>query len=1104
MILRRAFVWMLLLALAATVVGGAYLGWSLARANETIREKILAVFAEKMPNWEVTIDRCDFDWNRTVRVFGSTVRLEGDDRDIVELPEIVVTLDREKFDRNGEVVLTRVRLVRPRVHLRREVDGGWNWQRLLPPESKERASLPEWLVEDASVAVHLGHENGSDTTLPAATVNGRVVPSGKRRFEVVGRVDVEGTGAFDLDGELDVDRNTWSFGGRAVDLVSGGELVDLAARVMPETETRIAEFDERMQGWLPEGNRDGVRVADNSNDPNIARMIAETRRVPDDARPLGIDGHLAIEFRLEQPPNRQPVEFSVSAEFNGAQFDHPALPFPLHDVDGRVVWGNDRFAVENLSARNGVTTITASGNLEQGTETAGEFAIDLRDVVLDERLRSRLTGRIRAVYDSFRPTGRADFHTRIVVEDGSARPEGLELHVKEAEATYAAFPYQVERVNGSLRQVGKDLKIEVDGYGGRVPVKLAGMVRDFAGEAEASFAITGEELPIDRAFLQACPPPVRSALEAMRLEGRTDVAMNFLRPAGRDSKWKGRLEAKLSEGAIEFSGFPYRVTELGGTLMATTHDGIWRFQDLAGVHDEARLTATGSFVQPKRDEPARLRMRIITRDAALDRQLRFALTESMRDVWNSVEPTGKLNTVCDIDWTPGEDVDLRFPVVEISEGTIRPRALPLRFSDVSLKGAYAEGRFDVEKFSARHGDSRFRSTGFVQVEEEGGWRLRFDDLIVDDLDAGPELRNVLPQTLAEMHETIDLRGNLSVSGRAEFRGTDEADGTVTAAWELDTVLSGNEFFAGIQLENVHGSLTSKGTYDGQQTVAVGELDLDSVAGLGYQFTQVKGPYEVDGRQLLLGSRKAFEEEIPPIKLEERITAKAIEGTFVMDGIVVTGEDLTYNLKFLLSDGRLESYAERYMPGTKNLSGVMNGWLSLYGRGNTADDVQGRGQLQVSPAALYELPLVVKLLNTLPFTPPNRAAAFDYARLDFRIARQRFAFDAIDLVGDSLSLRGRGTVGFDQSVNLDFYSQQPRSQLAIPVVRLIVGEAAKGLVAIYVRGRLDQPGGPNTQVVTAPTVDAALKTFLGRLVRPTERSGRTRAMPIRGTGRSNRR
>jgi hypothetical protein len=135
-----------------------------------------------------------------------------------------------------------------------------------------------------------------------------------------------------------------------------------------------------------------------------------------------------------------------------------------------------------------------------------------------------------------------------------------------------------------------------------------------------------------------------------------------------------------------------------------------------------------------------------------------------------------------------------------------------------------------------------------------------------------------------------------------------------------------------------------------------------------------------------------------------------------------------------------------------------------------------GQLQISPAALYELPVMVALfgdLAKLNFNVPNRTA-FDYALLTFDVADESFVFNRMDLVGESLALRGTGRVGFGGDVYLDFYSRPPRPRgLTNPLVSLVLTGATQW-AKVEVRGTT---GRPQTTVRTTAQLDDSMKQFL---------------------------
>lgn len=121
--------------------------------------------------------------------------------------------------------------------------------------------------------------------------------------------------------------------------------------------------------------------------------------------------------------------------------------------------------------------------------------------------------------------------------------------------------------------------------------------------------------------------------------------------------------------------------------------------------------------------------------------------------------------------------------------------------------------------------------------------------------------------------------------------------------------------------------------------------------------------------------------------------------------------------------------------------------------------------------------MVKMLSVLGQLNPSiqNRTAFDYALLTFEVHDKAFWFDPVDLVGDSLALRGRGSVGFGGDVVLDFYSRpaQPRTP-SIPLVNALLFTGATQWVAVQVRGTVDRP---QTEVKTAIQLDESMRQFL---------------------------
>lgn len=263
--------------------------------------------------------------------------------------------------------------------------------------------------------------------------------------------------------------------------------------------------------------------------------------------------------------------------------------------------------------------------------------------------------------------------------------------------------------------------------------------------------------------------------------------------------------------------------------------------------------------------------------------------------------------------------------------------------------------------------------------------------------------------------------------------------------------------AGLDLTKVTGMVAAYGTWDGYHLKNEGSIRLDQAEVLEMTITDIHGPYTMTEEELVLGCREIIQRKVQPAEVAEdrRIMANAYQGVLEMDGMIDLAKGSEYEFFGELKSASLENYAARHIPDQQNMKGIVNAWLFVNGDGDSASNLNGSGQMLIYPAALYEVPVVLEMLSalsSLQFAVPNRAA-FDYALMSFKIKDEAFDFEPIDLVGNSLALRGRGRVGFKGDVSLDFFSRPPISRN--PLKNIIVSSTTS-LVTVQVRGTTSNP------------------------------------------------
>ncbi|HQU42423.1 MAG TPA: hypothetical protein PK867_06400, partial [Pirellulales bacterium] len=83
-------------------------------------------------------------------------------------------------------------------------------------------------------------------------------------------------------------------------------------------------------------------------------------------------------------------------------------------------------------------------------------------------------------------------------------------------------------------------------------------------------------------------------------------------------------------------------------------------------------------------------------------------------------------------------------------------------------------------------------------------------------------------------------------------------------------------------------------------------------------------------------------------------------------------------------------------------------------------------------------------------------------------------------GDAVSLRGRGEMGLDRSIQLSFYGKLGRGEGPFPLFDKVLSAASQQIMQIHVHGTLDNP---ITQKAVFPNVEEAVRLFQTDTVMP---------------------
>ena len=1071
--------WMIRLTIALALIASAgFVAWHL-KGDDLLREQILRHYRRKLDGWDLEIAHVDSDGG-DVRLRNVRLCRHGSDQSLAEIPEAIVTVDLKTFMERGRVVVREVRLTRPILHVVRASDGTWNWQQL--PELSESGTRPaECEIHDATIELALHSGSG----LPPATLvfhKGKlhVASAEDQTVAFEGSASVPGAAALEISGSLDPKSRTWELRGHTNQSVGVGEMIEVARSTSPEFAQQFAILSERLETQFAAlgstTDAGAARTAHGARDTGF-RVRSRIGGIPGPE----IAGQLDVNFQLSGHPDDPIPRFQLLLNIRNGRIEHSVLPFPLHDVSGDLYWNNDYFMAKRVVAWNGPTKLRLGEIRVDRRSPQQSVQIETRvtGLPLDERLRRVMPTSWRRAWDPMHARGTVDVTARVMSDGtGGWRSNGIEVRVAGGSARHDKFAYPIENITGTIRQQPETqlLEFSLDGLAGHRPVRIAGYILDPGAQAEWKVRIETDRLPIDNTFLEACNEQQRGVLEALQPDGSADIRLELDQPRGIVRKPRQTLAVSLRDGSLTFRAFPYRITQVTGKVGYSAASRRWIFQDLRGVHDGTLITANGSY--QLHENPGLLRLDIAAQNGRFERDLFMALSPDFQSVWRMLSPRGRLDLALKLTWrpAPGEPVNIEITEATIRDGRLRLKPFPYELTDVQTSLAYTSGRADIRSLSGRHGSAILNMRGFVEFEADGDWWVHLNDVSAVQVRPDDKLLRALPEALRIGVEKLDPTAPFSiVNGEMEFHGNCLTDEAPTAAWECQTLPGGGSLNAGLLLENVHGRITSRGTWDGRKLQNHGHIELDSFDLLGHRLTNIRGPYRIDNDMLIIGSEQIFRSKnlsrVPP---EERITAGAYAGKLKLDARVSLRDPNRYELYATMDEGLLEQYAQINLPDQKNLRGIMRGWIHVNGDGSSDQTATGRGQLQISPAALYELPVIVRVfeqLSSLSLAIPSKTA-FEYAIANFTIDNGAFHFNPVDLVGASISMRGQGVVDFDGRIAMDIYSRPPvRSR---NLLNALVNEGYRDWVAVNVRGTVDQP---RARLHSGFKLDEALRAFL---------------------------
>jgi hypothetical protein len=990
----RSLVFMTAAALAAGAV--AYHHWT---NPEAVRAKVLEELEKHLPGAHVALESAQ--WSLLGGITFTELRLTRRDDPgqtvLIEVPSGFIYPNKETL-KKGILEIRKIVLDRPRILVNRREDQTINLSGILrEPDIKFKVPIIEL---NKATMVFLDEANAAGlAALVAKDVHLSIINDPRPTLTF------EGTGVSDLVGVIKVSGGKY---GRA----SSEFAATLDLPLTPVT----GDLIERLSRYCPEAG-------------THARQLS---------------GTLAVHAAFRRGATEASWNYEAHAHLTHGGFAHAQLPFPLDELDVEASCLDGQVTVEKLVAKAGGAHIEAGGTSPslEFEDLDGELKVD-RLPATEAVLRMFPPG-TRHVISEFDPHGACNLQVEFHRHHGQVREHCL-VHPYGCDGSYVNFPYRVHRVSGTIEHQMDSarsfdfVRVDLIGYSGNQPVKISGTVEGRTSPA-LDLKIQAESIVIEDRLRAALPAEFHKLVSSFTPQGQVDVDAR-IRKTRNNPALDYRYLVRFRDCAMSYEVFPYPVESVAGILdIRADH---WEFNDFKGRHKGADFQARGRSLRTP--EGTEVRIQITGQNLPLDDELFVSLQhQGLQSTWAKLHPEGNIAFSADV-FLSSRRKEPEIGVTVTPQGcSIKPDFFPYTLAGLVGTVVYREHGVTLSKLSGRHGTTAFQlEEGKILFAPEGSISVDLVRLMANPLVPDHELCSALPPQLGSVVTRLGLKDPVSLVTNLTIEIPPAATGGPPYLyWDGGLRVKDAALHVGTQLEHVNGIVWCRGKHHGTFGNVLGNLELSEA-------TLFNQPLRDLRTQLVVDEKEPTVLKLPNFK------ARLFDGDLGGEIRVETGNTTRYAVNLTGSQIRLDQFGKHNDLGSKaQLQGLAALRIFLQGEGDELVGLRGDGSFDVENGKMYNLPLILDLLKFLNLRWPDRTA-FEDAHIRFTIHGPDVEIGQLDLLGNAISLGGRGTMNLEsKDIKMDLYAVMGRVvSLAVPPLKQLLPEISKGLLKIRMTGKI---------------------------------------------------
>jgi len=969
---------------------------------EVIQRRLKAALKKYM-DAEATMETCTFNPFKGIEMGGVRIygRRLGRKEPLFEAEEILLKHQFKSLF-SGKLRIEKVELVSPRLFVEISTADGKRTDtisRILEKikaaaEGKKPFKIPAAQVIDASISVENIYADGVREDYTLNDINLTLEPNkdGKRTSYIRGAVKDRVFGNWRIAGVFDPSARRLRCSASAEDLALSTEVYER----------------------LPRRGK------------KIWRRINPSGRAAMD-----------VDFTFDASGDKK-MDFKVVMNLKDFSLTFQKFPYRLANLEGRLEFSEDSTLCRDFEGVMGPLKVTGEGAFYGYGEGSGmDLLVRAENLPLDEKLKSALDAEGRAVWDALHLSGNVNAEVRIVRKrgPGEKRHRYIKVEPLGCQATYDEFSYTLKNIRGHLNLNDRYVSIEkLVSEWGDSSVKIRGHIENISSQSGLNLSIEAKNIPLDDTLRNALSESYRAAWDSFRPSGNVNVFAAIYGDEGAGKKIHKTIEVECIGDVITYEKFPYALENVTGRLLFKDSTLYLNNISAAAAGGKRNVQIKGLIEDVAGDMGVKLD--ISGKGISFDKNLKNALSRENQELWDSFKLEGIFDFTCRLDKEGDEPLGMALSI-NSEDSSIHYDKFPLKVTGITGKVEFDQGIVKIYGVQGKHKSAGITVNGQIDsLSPDAGVELQIK---AAGLHLDNDLKSAIPAGLQKLWNMFRPEGVVDLS--ADIFYMRDEDKSLRMDFTADVSYTRAGATCGVVVKNMTGESKLAGTVRGAELEFEGESAISQL--------------QVENRTIS-GVRNVFQKRgdiLSIYGITGEIYGGVIEGAAKVD---LSG-DISYGCVTDIKNIKLESVlADVFHYSNDDLRGNVSGKVFLQGNGTEPGNLVSRGEIRLSEASLWEIPMIFQILSLLQLSLPERSA-FDEALVKYYLLEKEAYIEEVDLKGKALSIYGEGTMGFDGNLDFSFLAGIGKRRFPrIPLISKLVRSIQKQMVQLKVNGTFAKP------------------------------------------------